>query len=137
MDRWLENLQKSPAPARPRPEPARPNVPLQFLDLCELPPGSVGGVDDFGKALNAPEDPLGAFLEKTHLALLVKSPGVSDARWDEPLLAKRTTSSIFTKGTIGHELGIVRTEIRETDGLRFNVGFNAAGEEVGSLQIRE
>ena len=75
MDRWLENLQKSMAPARPHPESKEPNVPLEFADLAVIDPGDVDTTD-----------PMLKVFERAAFDVLLKRDGVADASWDSPLV---------------------------------------------------
>lgn len=47
---------------------------------------NVGGEGAFRKSLDDTPDPVGNFLQKTSFAALTNSPGVSDERWDAPLM---------------------------------------------------
>ena len=128
MDRWLESLQKSTAPARSHAAPKEANVPLEFRELALVDDGAVGGEDDFGKAANEPQDLVGAFLEKTTLAVLMKSPGVADESWDAPL-AKRESPTPPAKKIASYEIVTI-------DGERWTRAYDADGGLVDQRMLR-
>src|SRR5713101_8809984 len=102
----------------------------------ELDGSDSPGLDDE----QSPMDPIGKFFEQARFRPLTKSSNdFVDASWFEPVargVEKRGTPVTFSKGTMGHKLGIVRQEEKvDGNGEKWIHSFNAAGEMVDARVI--